>query len=184
MKADLVERARRGDQDAFAALVPAVAHRSYAIAFRILRDPDLAHDATQQALLEAWRDLPTLTDVDRFDAWVNRLVVNACYSSARRDRRWAAKVRLVQPRHASAPDAAIAIADRDELERGFRRLSPEQRAVVVLHHYVGYPLTEVASTLKIPVGTARSRLHYAIKQLRAAVDADSRSSLVSQERSA
>ena len=184
MKADLVERARRGDQDAFAALVPAVVNRCYAIAFRILRDPDVAQDATQQALLEAWRDLPALADVERFDAWLNRLVVNACYSSTRRDRRWTAKVRVLPSSQFSTPDAAAEVADRDELERGFQRLTPEQRAVIVLHHYVGYPLTEVAATLDIPVGTARSRHHYAIKQLRAAVEADSRPALVSGERSA
>jgi len=173
MQPDLVERARRGDQAAFSALAAASVDRCYAIAYRILRDPHLAQDATQQALLGAWRDLPRLQDPDRFDAWLHRLVVHACYTEARRDRRWVARVRLIPP-ETSAPDSANSVAVRDELERGFRRLTPEQRAVVVLHHYLGYPLTEIAATLAIPVGTARSRLHYATRQLRAAIEADAR----------
>ena len=177
---ELVERARQGDQDAFAQLATASVDRCYALAYRILRDPHRAEDAAQQALLGAWRDLPSLKDADRFDAWLHRLVVHACYTEARRDRRWSAHVRLipVEPQH--HPDTAISVAARDELERGFRRLSPEQRAVVVLHHYLGYPLTEIAATLGIPAGTARSRLHHATRQLRAAIEADARS-LTSQE---
>jgi RNA polymerase sigma-70 factor, ECF subfamily len=86
----------------------------------------------------------------------------------------AASVRLIPSDSDAVPDATGALAARDELERAFRRLPADQRAVLVLHHYLGYPLTEVASTLEIPVGTARSRLHYAIRQLRAAVEADAR----------
>lgn len=170
----LVERASRGDHEAFAALATANAGSSYALAYRILRDPQRAEDAAQQALLGAWRDLPTLKDPERFDAWLRRLVVHACYAEARRDRRWVAHVRLIQSEPQLDPDTALSVAARDELDRGFRRLSPEQRAVVVLHHYLGYPLTEIAATLGIPVGTARSRLHYATRQLRAALDADAR----------
>jgi RNA polymerase sigma-70 factor (ECF subfamily) len=174
MQAGLVERAQGGDQDAFAALATASVDRCYAIAYRILRDMDRAQDATQQALLGAWRDLPTLRDPERFDAWLYRLVVRACYAQATNDRRWSSGVRLIPSDKSTVPDSATAIADRDELERGFRRLSPEQRAVLVLHHYLGYPLTEIAETLGIPVGTARSRLHYATRQLRAAIEADAR----------
>jgi RNA polymerase sigma-70 factor (ECF subfamily) len=183
MKADLAERAQRGDQDAFSTLAAAHVDRCYALAYRILRDQHRAQDATQQALLGAWRDLPRLSDPERFEAWLYRLVVHACYAEARRDRRWVARVRLIPSETSSAPDSAISVVDRDELERGFRRLSPEQRAVVVLHHHLGYPLTEIAATLGIPVGTARSRLHYAIRQLRAAIEADARP-MSSKERTA
>ncbi len=174
MQSDLVERASRGDEDAFATLAAAHVDRCYALAYRILRDVHRAQDATQRALLGAWRDLPRLRDPDRFEAWLYRLVVHACYAEARGDRRWVGRVRLIAPNVSTEPDMAIALADRDELERGFRRLTPEQRTVVVLHHYLGYPLTEVAATLGIPVGTARSRLHYATRQLRVALEADAR----------
>jgi RNA polymerase sigma-70 factor, ECF subfamily len=180
---DLVERASRGDQDAFARLATANADRCYALAYRILRDPQRAEDAAQQALLGAWRDLPTLKEPERFDAWLHRLVVHACYAEARRDRRWNAHVRMISIEAQLDPDTAVSVALRDELERGFRRLSTEQRAIVVLHHYLGYPLTEIASTLGIPVGTVRSRLHYAIRQLRAAIEADARP-MTSKERTA
>jgi RNA polymerase sigma-70 factor (ECF subfamily) len=174
MQAGLVERAQAGDQDAFEALVAASLDRSYAIAYRILRDTHRAQDATQQAYLNAWQDLPTLRDPDRVEAWLHRLVVRACYAEADRQRRWVAGMRLIPSDTSSIPDATGDVAVRDELERAFRRLPADQRAVLVLHHYLGYPLTEVAATLEIPVGTARSRLHYATRQLRAAVEADAR----------
>lgn len=174
MQAGLVERAQHGDQDAFALLASASVDRCYAIAYRILRDMHAAQDATQQALLSAWRDLPTLRDPERFEAWLYRLVVRASYAEAGRNRRWGSGVRLIPSDTSTAPDSAGAIADRDELDRGFLRLSPEQRAVLVLHHYLGYQLTEIAETLGIPVGTARSRLHYATRELRAAIEADAR----------
>jgi RNA polymerase sigma-70 factor, ECF subfamily len=170
MHVELVERAKRGDQDAFASLAAASADRCYALAYRILRDPHRAQDAAQQALLGAWRDLPTLRDVDRFDAWLHRLVVNACYVEARSERRWVAKVRVLRAEPDTA-DIARGVVARDELETAFRQLSPEHRAVVVLHHHLGYQLTEIAETLGIPAGTARSRLHHAVKQLRAVLDA-------------
>ena len=184
MQAELVERARLGDQDAFASLAASSVDRCYALAYRILRDPDRAQDATQQALLGAWRDIATLRDPDRFDAWLHRLVVNACYTEARGQRRWAARVRVLQIDPPTSPDVARSVAARDDLEYAFRRLSPEQRAVVVLHHHLGYPLTEIADTLGIPVGTARSRLHYAVRQLRAVLDGDGRASATSEERPA
>jgi RNA polymerase sigma-70 factor (ECF subfamily) len=160
----------RGDREAFTSLARDAADRSYALAYRILRDPHRAQDAAQQALIHAWRDLPTLRDPSRFDPWLRRLVVNACYTEARAERRWAAKVRRIPTDHPIAPDPARSIAARDDLERASRRLTPEQRAVVVLHHHLGHPLTEIAATLGIPEGTARSRLHYAVRQLRAALD--------------
>ena len=170
MQPALVERAMRGDQEAFALLAAESADGCYALAYRILRDPHRAQDAAQQALLGAWRDLPTLRDVDRFDAWLHRLVVNACYVEARSERRWSARVRVLRAEPETS-DIARGIVARDELETAFRQLSPEHRAVVVLHHHLGYQLTEIAETLGIPAGTARSRLHHAVKQLRGVLDA-------------
>jgi RNA polymerase sigma-70 factor (ECF subfamily) len=169
---DLVEQARRGDRDAFASLVREATDGLYAIAFRMLRDTDLANDALQNALVSAWRQLPQLRDTDRFEAWMYRVLVNCCYREARRSRRWAATIRVL-PEHAepATPDASRRTADRDELDRAFRRLPIEQRSVFVLHHYAGLPLVEVAATLGIPAGTARSRLHYATRALRTAVEA-------------
>ena len=184
MQSDLVQRAARGDQEAFGALAAQHVDRCYALAVRILRDPHRAQDATQQALLGAWRDLPNLRDPERFDAWLRRLVVNACYVESRGHRRFVARLQVLSFESPIAPDVARSVAARDELERAFRELSPEQRAVVVLHHHLGYPLTEIAETLGIPVGTARSRLHYAVRQLRTVLDADAGSVATSQERPA
>jgi RNA polymerase sigma factor (sigma-70 family) len=184
VRRDLVERAARGDRDAFATLATENIDRCYALAYRVLRDPHRAQDATQQALLGAWRDLRALRDPERFDAWLSRLVVHACYAESRGERRRNARIRALPLDPPAAPDIAHAVADREELEYAFKALTPEQRAVVVLHHHLGYPLTEIAETLGIPVGTARSRLHYAVRQLRTVLDADARNVATSQERPA
>jgi RNA polymerase sigma-70 factor (ECF subfamily) len=181
---DLVERAAQGDQTAFADLATQHVDRCYAIAYRIVRDTDRAQDVAQQALLSAWRDLATLRDPDRFDAWLYRIVVHACYVEGRSQRRWTARVRTLSIVPPTTPDHATSVVDRDALEHAFRLLTPEQRAVVVLHHHLGYPLTEIAATLGIPEGTARSRLHYAVRQLRVALDADAPSAITRQERPA
>ena len=173
MQVALVERARAGDEEAFASLARAAGDRLLAIAFRILRDLGLAEDAVQQTLVLAWRELPTLRDVDRFDAWLRRLLVNACYREAKRGRRWKANVRVL-PELASSTDDYAGVVQRDQLDRGFRRLPPEQRAVFVFHHYLGLTLNEVAAELGVPLGTVKSRLHYATNALRAAVEADLR----------
>lgn len=172
MVRDLVVQAQNGDRDAFAALVHMTSDRMYALATRILRDSDLAEDALQGALITVWRQLPTLRDPDRFEAWVRRLLVHACYAEARRRRTWAVNVRVLPIDGPAGPDDNLAIDDRDALDRAFRRLTVEQRAVFVLHYHVGLQLTEVAETLGIPAGTARSRLYYATRVLRAAIDAD------------
>ncbi len=168
----LVEQARRADREAFAVLVHQVSDSLYAVAFRILRDTGLAEDALQNALVIAWRRLPKLRDPDRFEAWVHRILVHACYDEHRRARPWRDFVTVLPPEHQpSTPDGTSTIADRDELERVFRKLTVEQRAVFVLHHYVGLPLVEIAELLEIPAGTARSRLHYATAKLRDALTA-------------
>ena len=179
----LVMQAREGDRDAFASLVHQVSDPLFAVAHRILRDSDLASDALQETLITAWRQLPRLREVDRFEAWTRRILVNACYAEARRRKRWTASVRVLPNDGPSAPDGSARLADRDELERLFRRLPIAQRAVFVLHHYQGMSLVEVADTLGIPQGTARSRLHYATRTLREAVTTD-RSIGVPEERTA
>ncbi len=184
MRDELVARAMRGDREAFTSLACDSADRCYALAYRVLRDPHRAQDAAQQALIGAWRDLPTLRDPARFDAWLAKLVVNAGYTEARSERRWTARVRVIPFEPPIEADIARSVASRDELEHAFRKLTPEQRSVVVLHHHLGYPLTEIAATLGIPEGTARSRLHYAVRQLRTALDEPSASLVTSEERPA
>jgi len=169
---DLVVRAQGGDHDAFAALAQLTSDRMYVLAARILRDSDLAEDALQSALISVWRQLPGLRDPDRFEAWIRKVLVHACYAEARRRRSWAANVRVLPVDGPAGPDELISVADRDALDRAFRRLTVEQRAVFVLHHHIGLPLVEIAETLGIPSGTARSRLHYATRVLRAAIEAD------------
>jgi RNA polymerase sigma-70 factor (ECF subfamily) len=170
---DLVVRAQGGDREAFASLVHATSDRLYGIATRILRDGDLAEDALQGALVTAWRQLPTLRDPARFEAWLRRLLVHACYAEARRRRSWTTNVRVLPVDGPVGPDGLLSVVERDALDRAFKRISVEQRAVFVLHHHVGLSLVEIAETLGVPAGTARSRLHYATRLLRAAVVADS-----------
>jgi len=168
----LVERAREGDEVAFSELVDLDGDRCYAIAYRILRDVERAQDAVQQAFLLAWRELPKLRDVDRFEVWLHRLVVNACYEEFRRYRRWSTNVRALPADGPSGADTTVSVDDRDSLERAFRRLSPEHRAVVVLHHHAGVPLASIAEVTGVPLGTVKSRLHYATRILRGALASD------------
>ena len=171
---ELVVLAQHGDEGAFASLAVVVGNRLHAIAHRILRDADLADDATQQALLGIWRDLPQLRDPERFEGWAYRLLVRACYTEVRKTRRLAPNLRVINFNEPSTSDDIATIADRDQLERAFRRLSVDHRAVVVLHHHLDLSLVEVAEALGVPVGTVRSRLFYAMRALRAALDADAR----------
>jgi RNA polymerase sigma-70 factor (ECF subfamily) len=172
--ADLIGRAQRGDEEAFASLAVAAGDRLHAVAYRILRDTDLAEDATQQALLSIWRDLPQLRDPARFDAWSYRLLVRACYAEGSRARRSSPNIRLLPANEPEVAEGLSSVVDRDQLERGFKRLSIDHRAVVVLHHYLDLPLDEVADVLGVPAGTVRSRLHHAMRGLRAALEADAR----------
>jgi RNA polymerase sigma-70 factor (ECF subfamily) len=173
----LVDRARRGDHDAFASLAGAAIPRLDALARLILRDPVRGQDAVQEALVRAWRDLPSLRDPDRFDAWLRKLLVHACMDEARRHRRHALEVELTSIHHPTTRDSAVTVAERDALERGFRRLNAEQRALIVLPHYLDLSLPEVAETMRIPVGTAKSRLHRALSAMRASLEADARTSV-------
>ena len=165
----LVERARGGDHDAFTSLVDRVLVRQDAIARLIVRDPELARDAVQEALIRAWRDLPGLRDPDRFDAWLHRLTVNACFDQVRRRKRRVIEVELTPLDVPERSDMVGDIANRDQLDVALRRLDPRHRAVVVLHFFVGMPLPEVAATLQIPTGTVKSRLHYSLAAMRSSM---------------
>jgi RNA polymerase sigma-70 factor (ECF subfamily) len=164
-----VERARRGDHDAFALLVRGSIAQLEAVSRLILRDRELARDAVQDAYIRAWTDLPGLRDPDRFDAWLHRLVVNACLDAVRRRRRRPIEVELTPINPPSVGDLSGLIADRDQLERGFRQLSTDQRAVLVLHYYLGMSVPALADVLDIPLGTAQSRLSRALAALRVAI---------------
>ena len=172
----LVEAAQHGNHEAFEVLAVAAGDRLFGIARLLLRDVQLAEDAVQEALVKAWRELPSLRDPERFDAWLNRLLVNACADQGRRDRRRHAEVQLLRL-EPSEPDSSQAAADRDQLDRGFRRLKSEQRVVIVLHFYRGLSAAEIADTIGVPTGTVKSRLHYATEALRATLEADSRGSV-------
>src|SRR5262245_40815278 len=174
MDTDLVIQAQHGNREAFAALAAARADRYLAVARRILRDLDLAEDATQQALLGIWRDLPQLRDPDRFEGWAYRLLVRACYAEGRKARSWSPNLRLLPADEPMVSDDLGAVIDRDQLDRGFRRLSLDHRTVVVLRHYLDLPLEAIADVLGLSQGTVASRLHYAMRGLRAALEADAR----------
>lgn len=174
MERRLVELAMRGDEEAFDMIVGSVGDSLHSVARRILRDTTLAQDATQEALLDAWRNLPKLRDPDRFEAWAYRLLVNACHAEARREGRHRANLRLLPHDEPMVSDSASRIAIQDQLDRAFRQLSVEHRTVVVLVHYLGQTPSEAAETMGTPLGTARSRLHYALEHLRSAIEADAR----------
>jgi RNA polymerase sigma-70 factor (ECF subfamily) len=165
----LVVRARAGDHDAFTALVDLTVARLDSAARLILRDPEFARDAVQESLIRAWRDLPGLRDPDRFDAWLHRLMVHSCLDLARRRRRRVIEVELEQIDMPSSSDFATGVADRELLSGALQRLDARHRAVVVLHYYLGMPLSEVAGAMGIPLGTAQSRLYYAIASMRSSV---------------
>ena len=164
---ELVERAGRGDHDAFAQLVRERIARLDAAARLILHDPELARDAVQEALVGAWRDLPGLRDPDRFDAWIHRITVRSCLGILRRRRRRVIEVELTSSADVPLGDIGSFIVDRDEVERALRRLDPDQRAVVVVHFFLGLPLPETAEALGIPLGTVKSRLHRSLAAMRA-----------------
>ena len=171
---ELVERAIRGDHDAFTALASASADRLFAVATLILRDRSAAEDAVQEALVRAWRDLPKLRDPDRFGAWLHRLLQNACTDEARARGRHRAEIELLPAHEPAERDATSSVAERDALNRAFRRLSIDHRSALVLRHYLGYSVPDIARAMSVPLGTGKSRLHHAERALRAALEADSR----------
>ena len=174
MDVELVRRAPGGDDAAFASIAASCDAHLHGVAIRILRDRDLAADATQQALVSIWRDLPSLREPERFDAWAHRVLVRVCYLEAGRRRRFGPTGSWEAVDPPTCGDSAKQIADRDQLMRGLQRLPEQQRAVVILHHYCDLPLADIARTLDVPIGTVRSRLFYAMRAMRAALEADAR----------
>ena len=172
MTRDVVERAQRGEHEAFEALARASIDRLYAIARRVLRDDAAAEDAVQECLVRAWRDVRALRDPERFDAWIYRLLMHACRDEQRRLRRRPSVVEISPIDSASGRDEAADVARRDQIERGFRALTVEHRMALALHHYLGLGAREIAELLGIPEGTATSRIHYGTRALRAALSAD------------
>ena len=181
MQDGLVEQAQRGDAEAFDTLARMVGDRCLAIAVRILRDTDLAEDAVQASLITAWIELRTLRDPSRFEPWLHRILTNACFAEAKRRRRWSEGLRVIPVAATHGPDEFLTVDDRDQLERAFRRLTVEQRAVLVFRHYLGLSIPEVAARTGLPDGTVKSRLHHATHALRASIDADTRGAPLSQE---
>jgi RNA polymerase sigma-70 factor, ECF subfamily len=172
----LVRAAADGDRDAFAQLAAPRLDRLFATATLILRDRGRAEDALQDALVRAWRDLRSLRDPRRVDAWLRRLLVNACRDESRRQRRHESNVRLLPDHDRPIADETNRLADTDALEQGLQRLSVDHRAVIVHHYFLELSLPEIADALGIPVGTAKSRLHHARLALRASLGLESRRS--------
>jgi RNA polymerase sigma-70 factor (ECF subfamily) len=168
---DLVVRARSGDHDAFDVIARSMTARLYAIALRILRDVHLAEDAVQDSLVDAWRDLRALRDPALFDGWVTRILVRNCYRAAKRDRS-TRRIAPTPPTH--TPDVSTEVAERERIEQAFLQLTPDHRIVVVMRYYLGWEPTEIADAIGVAAGTVRSRLHYGLEALRAAIEADAR----------
>ncbi len=178
----LVARAREGDHDAFARLAARSIDRLHAVASLILRDPDEAEDAVQEALVMAWRELPRLRDPERFEAWLRRLLVNACRDAGRRQRRIHLLRTSVSMDEPTGVDGWHMIEETDRLGRAFDRLPVEQRTVLVLEHYLGLSGPEIAAAVGIPLGTVKSRTRYATRAMRAALEADDRPGQLVKER--
>ena len=181
MQEELVRQAQQGDAEAFDSLARMVGDRCQGIAVRILRDVHLAEDAVQAALITAWTELKSLRDPSRFEPWLHRILTNACYAEARRRTRWSEGLKILPVASSYGSDDYLTVDDRDLLERAFRRLTLQQRAVLVFHHYLGLSISEVAARTGLPIGTVKSRLHHATRALRASLDADARANPPSQE---
>ncbi len=158
-----------GDTDAFAQLMRLSAPRLNGVARLILRDPDRAEDAVQEAFISAWKSIRALQDPDAWDAWLSRTVVRKCYTLADRDRRRVEVEVHAIPTETLLPDASGDIAGRDWVMTELGRLEIEQRSVIALHYYLDLPMREVAEILDVPIGTAASRLHRGLEKLRVAL---------------
>jgi RNA polymerase sigma factor (sigma-70 family) len=174
VRRDLVEKARQGDRAAFAEIAAGSVAPLFNIAQLMLRDRDLADDAVQETLVLAWRDLRGLRDPESFDSWLHRILVRCVYREAGRERRRSVRTLTAGPVQ-TLPDASGAIGDRDAIDRGFRRLRPEHRAVLVLRHFLGMTDVEAGLALGVPAGTVKSRLNRATSALRSELEADARS---------
>lgn len=182
MHENLVASAQQGNLDAFSSLTTGRTGSLLSAARLILRDEDAAADAVQDTLVQAWVDLKGLRDPARFDAWLHRMLIRVCLRTATRRRtRHVREIRAVTEMSTQTPDAQRELASRDELERGLRRLPPDQRAVLVVRYYLDLPLAECAEVLGIPLGTVQSRVNRALKAMRAAMEADGRSLTLLEE---
>jgi len=170
----LIERAQRGDQEAFARIAAEASDRLYSVALRVLRDSEAARDALQIALVHIWRDLPSLRDPLRFEAWSYRIILNCCRADRRRAHQ-SVILTTVSAIDAPVSDSQGAVAMRDELEQAFRGLTDQERAVLVLRYYRDLSVVEIAEAVGTSVGTVKSRLHYARRAIRAAIEANTRS---------
>ena len=177
MSRALVERAQRGDRDAYEQLARDAARRLFLVASRLLRDNDAAEDAVQQTLVTIWRDLAALRDPDRFDAWTYRILVRACRAESRRHRRMGITVVDLSDSMAARDDGIADVALRDQLGRAFDRLSLDHRTVIVLHHLVGLPLGEIGEILDIHYGTVGSLMHHAMRAMRAVIESAERAAV-------
>lgn len=170
MDGELVERARAGDADAFDQLVRQRIDAVYQLALGILGEAANARDATQEAFVACWRKLPTLRDADRFDAWLDRITVNACRMALRK-RRGVRELRLIPG--ADYPDGRPTAGNSDAsaaaFDAAFERLTIDQRAILFAHHLDGHGVAEIAERLGIPAGTVKSRLFAARRALEQAL---------------
>ena len=179
--ARLLEMAAGGDVEAFDTLIRSRLPRLYRMAVAITRSEADGRDAVQEACVHAWRELPRLRDRARFDPWLAQILVNACRSLLRRERRM--QVREIDVEGLADRDAADAFATRSDLEtlpeadliqRAFERLDPTVRSLLVLHYVEGRPLAEIGRILGSPVGTVKWRLSNGRRLLRQALEVERR----------
>ena len=148
---------------------------SYRLARAILGNRGEAEDATHDALVQAWRHWGQLRDQGRFEPWFDRILVNVCRNRLRHSARRTVvelspeAMDMVDSR-APHDDPMSTVEDRDQIRAALGRLSPDHRIVVALRFYRDLPIDEIAARTGVPVGTATSRLHYALKQLREGIE--------------